>query len=210
MKKLCLLLLLVPHHRGVSKESESPPHPPTPAPHRPPPPVQPPPPTGLPERKEDSNNSNKKPSDEGTDGKPLALQDPPHRPEKRHKGQGHDPETGDGKRRGLSTDQGENGLPATAPDPPTPDPPESGRDPLGEGPVEGHPPPLPPNGHDPDHKPQGEENQGPDPDPDQNQNHGILKGAAYHLQRWEETYKQLVEDILDDLSNYWQMLGIPQ
>lgn len=208
MKKLCLLLLLVPHNQGVNKESQSPPHPPTPAPHRPPPPQ----PTGPPEKTpENNNNSNKKPSDEGTDGKPLALQDPPpHRPGKRHKGQGRDPETGDEKRRGLSADQGGNDLPATAPNPPTPDPPESGQDPLGEGQVEGHPPPAPPNGHDPDHKPQGEENQSPDPDPDPDPNHSILRGAAYHLQKWEETYKQLVEDILDDLSNYWQMLGIPQ
>lgn len=204
MKKLCLLLLLAPPRRGQNG-NRSPPLPPTPAPHRLPQPHLPPPPTRPPEPKEDKvNNENKLPNEEGTGEKPLALQDPPHRPEKRLKGQGRDPET-DEKRRGQNTDQSGSGPPAQAPEPPTPEPPEKEQGPLGEGQVEGHPPPAP-NGHDPNPPSEGEEGQGPDPDPTES----ILRGVAYHLNKWEETYKQLVEDILEDLGNYWQMLGIPQ
>ncbi|CAW42253.1 E4 protein [Human papillomavirus 104] len=78
----------------------------------------------------------------------------------------------------------------------------------GKGEEEGHegeenpPNETPPPG-------EGEVEGGPKhgPGPDQE---GLLMSVASCLQKWEDQYNQLVQNILVDLSDYWKRLQIPQ
>lgn len=42
------------------------------------------------------------------------------------------------------------------------------------------------------------------------QDQNLLTQVAYHLSKWEAAYKVLVDNIVDDLRDYWTRLGIPQ
>ncbi|CAA75455.1 E4 protein, partial [human papillomavirus 75] len=211
--KLCLLLLLAPHHRPRSygdPPTPAPfPPPTTPGPRRPPAPQEPPPPTAPPPlAPRDHQNSHPKPTPgkEGTEEKTLALQPPPGK-RSRGDGLGPEPGPGDGTRaQGPSESDPKNPAdPDRDPDPENPEDPEdpaapedppAGASGGGEGEAEGHPPPT--NGHKGEVGPEDE-----DQEP-------FLTGLASRLTKWDQQYKQLVENILDDLEGYWQKLAILQ
>ena len=219
--KLCLLLLLAPPHHPRGYEN-----PPTPAPfttpstRHPPAPQQPPPPSAPPQPQPQPHehlNSHPKPvpGKEGTGEKTLVLQQPPT-PGKRSRDDdpGLEPGPADGKR----APQGPKKPAVPDPDPdPLPEDPEgpedlsqppeipapAPREPAGaeggEGEVEGHPHPPPPP---PVNGKEGAAGQGGES--------LFLQGLASRLTRWDQEYKQLVDDILDDLEGYWRRLAILQ
>ncbi|CAA75462.1 E4 protein, partial [human papillomavirus 76] len=220
--KLCLLLSLAPHHRPRSygdPPTPAPfPPPTTPGPRRPPAPQEPPQPTAPPAlapREHQNSHPKPTPGKEGTEEKTLALQPPPG---KRSRGDAPGPAPGPGQppEQGPSeSDPKDPADPDRDPDPENPedpedpegpaapeDPPVAGASGGGEGEVEGHPhthpPPVPTNGHNGE---VGPENGEPEP---------FLTGLASRLTRWDLQYKQLVDDILEDLEGYWQKLAILQ
>lgn len=203
IRKLCLPLLPAPHHPNPQEDPDK----------NPSPPPQPPP-TPRPPAVPNGHNKppvTKQPGKEGTEGDHQAPQaadgDDDPRPGKRSKADGPKPGPGRGRLPPFKLDLDQDPLHGD-PDPPQgavggqgSEPPEGGEEsqpPLGEGEgqVEGHPPPLPP---------------APEPKPHNgDQTHGLLGTVACLLGTWEETFRQLVEDIQEDLDGYWRKLGIPQ
>ena len=203
IRKLCLPLLPAPHHPNPQEDPDK----------NPSPPPQPPP-TPRPPAVPNGHNKppvTKQPGKEGTEGDHQAPQaadgDDDPRPGKRSKADGPKPGPGRGRLPPFKLDLDQDPLHGD-PDPPQgavggqgSEPPEGGEEsqpPLGEGEgqVEGHPPPLPP---------------APEPKPHNgDQTHGLLGTVAFLLGTWEENFRQLVEEIQEDLDGYWRKLGIPQ
>ncbi|ATQ38144.1 ^E4, partial [Betapapillomavirus 4] len=201
--KFCLLLLLAP--QTPKKKGTDPPLPQTPAPFRKHP-------EDYPQVPCNGSNFLK----EGTDEKTLVLQPPPGSKDdrKRHRGdhdrgrdrdrdhkETHGPsshsdaengngekegerESGSGEGVGAGAGAGagaEAGAGAGA---------EAGAAGAGEGET---PPPEDEEGTEPGVRDQS-----------------LLTQVAYHLTKWEEAYKVLVDNIVEDLRDYWTRLGIPQ
>ncbi|ATQ38116.1 E4 [Betapapillomavirus 2] len=122
-----------------------------------------------------------------TEGNHLALQPPPTGGKKSEKNKDKKQQQG-----GEKADQGPEapgvGEGRGPEDPPPEDPPVH---PTGEGEVEGGPSP----GRDPGRAPEQE---------------GILPGVALLLTKWEQQFDLLVNNIMEELRNYWQMLKTPQ
>ncbi|ATQ38151.1 ^E4, partial [Betapapillomavirus 4] len=197
--KLCLLLLLAPP--TPKKKGTDLPLPQTPAPFRRPP-------DDCPQYPSNGNHLLK----EGTGEKTLVLQPPPGGSKddrKRHRGdhdrgrdrdrdhkETHGPssqsdaENGNGDKEGdeeAGSGEGagtEAGAGAGA---------EAGAGAGAEAGSEGEQPPGAAEGTEPG-----------------NQDPSLLTQVAYHLTKWEEAYKVLVDSIVEDLRDYWTKLGTPQ
>lgn len=178
-------------------------------------------PTTLPPQKPQPPRSNN--DDQDTEGKTLVLQPPPQPkkdPGKRSREDGPDPGPSGPKKGELgpdldqhpvegSTNESEAEVPTEGgggdqdqgPD----QPPREGA--SGEGDVEGHPP-LPPSQPPALHPP-------PSPPPPNGENgeeesQGLVPTVASLLAMWENQFNQLVEDIKEDLEDYWRKLMTPQ
>lgn len=196
IRKLCLPLSPAPHHPTPQEGPENYPDPPL---------------TPRPQAQPNSHNKpvvTKQPSGRGTgEGSqapltPDADDDP--RPGKRSKGDEHGPAPGRAPaplKLDLDPPHGDPDQPPGATGGVGETPPEGNEEsqpPLGEGEgaVEGLPPPAPPP---------------PEPKPHNGDaTHGLLGTMASLLGTWEESFRQLVEEIQEDLDDYWRRLSIPQ
>ena len=202
-----MLLLLAPPRRTPPEDKY-----PDKAPGLPPP--TPRPPTLPPQRPQPPTSSN---DDQDTDGKTLVLQPPPPKrdPGKRSRDDEPDPGPSGPKKGELGPDLDQHPVEGSEnvseAEVPTeggggdPDQPPK-KDALGEGDVEGHPPPrpspppaLPPPCPPPHNGESGDE-----------EVQGLAHTVASLLAMWENQFNQLVEDIKDDLEDYWRKLMTPQ
>lgn len=226
IRKLCLLLSPAPHHPGhQDKETQTPP-------------VRPPPPPPTP-RPDSVTNSHNKPTPGGkdTDDDHLAEQGDRKR-SKSDQGRDTAPSLTPG--RAPSPKPGPLAPPPYPGPPGPQGPRRSYRLGTGgrdrnpeEGGVEGHPPTPPPGVGDPDHPPPTPENghnrekedgekgavggsdetDHPPPPPPQNdpeQGLGLAGNVACLLSKWEDLFNLLVQNIEDDLGDYWKKLSTPQ
>nr|AYA93611.1 MAG: E4 protein [Human papillomavirus] len=198
IRKLCLPLLPAPHRPTPQEGPESHLDPPL---------------TPRPQAQPNGHNKpvvTKQPGGRGTGGEnqaPLTPDgDDDPRPGKRSKGDDHGLAPGRAPaplKLDLDPPQGDPDQPPGATGGAGETPPEGSEEsqpPLGEGEGEGeaeghHPLPPPP----PEPKPQnGDVTQ------------SLLGTMASLLGTWEESFRQLVEEIQEDLDDYWRKLSIPQ
>lgn len=230
IKTLSLPLLLAPPHQNHQDKGKNDNHL-TKAPGLPPPTPRP---KDLPERPPRPQATPNAPKSGGdTEEKTLVLQLPPKRDPPGKRGRDNDPDLGPSEpKRGDTPDRdqrpqnppgdieaaaaaaaaaaaeeasgGEEGQDPGQPPEQSPQPPEHSpeqgpeQSPLGEGQVEGHPGGLPPP------RPPPTEEAGP------GENESLATTVASLLVSWESQFRQLVDDIREDLEGYWQRLMIPQ